>query len=128
MRDTFETNVLSPLHIICAVIPHMAAHHCGLIVNVGSVVGERPTPWVGPYAASKATLHSFTETLKMECAPFGIQVSLIIPGSVASNIAAKGTALFSPQEGSLYVPKYLPAILKRVSVSQSGAMATDVFA
>ncbi|TFY51579.1 hypothetical protein EVG20_g10935 [Dentipellis fragilis] len=54
MKAVFDANVFSILRLCRAVIPHMAKRKQGTIVNMGSVVGEFPTPWTGIYDASKA--------------------------------------------------------------------------
>jgi short-subunit dehydrogenase len=67
----------------------------GRVVNVGSLNGLVAAPFLGAYAASKAALESLSDALRMELAPWGIEVSLIEPGSTASRIwdkAAVSTA------------------------------------
>ena len=106
VASTFDTNCLSVLRVCKAVVPYMAARKSGLIVNIGSVVGEMyvrpspssflyiradpldsPGPWSGGYAASKAAMHSISQTLAMELRPLGIRVLNVAPGGVRSRIA-----------------------------------------
>ncbi|GJE86192.1 SDR family oxidoreductase [Phanerochaete sordida] len=128
VQRTFDANFLSVLRVCKAVFPHMAARRSGTIVNVGSIVGETPTPWNGIYAASKAALHQITHVLWMECKPFDIDVVLLIPGAVKSNIA--NTALSAGSlvpDDSLYKP-FEPQIVNRVLASQgSSSMPTIEF-
>lgn len=89
-----DTNFFGFLRICNLVVPRMAASKSkGLIVAVGSILGEIGTPWKGMYNSSKAALHAYTETLEMECRPFGVNVMLVVPGSVISNIANVGVTL-----------------------------------
>ncbi|KII94121.1 hypothetical protein PLICRDRAFT_153495 [Plicaturopsis crispa FD-325 SS-3] len=128
VKQTFDANTFSALRVAKAVIPHMAERKSGLIINIGSVVGNIPTPWNGTYAASKAALHTITETLWMECKPFNIDVMLVAPGSVKSNISANSLQHYAMPPDSLY-KDYFEQIVARISLSQtSGTMPTDAFA
>ena len=62
----------------------MLARGHGRIVNVGSVSGRIPAPMLGAYHASKFALEAMTDALRMEVAPFGVEVSLIEPGTIRS--------------------------------------------
>ncbi|KAI1788215.1 NAD-P-binding protein [Ganoderma leucocontextum] len=124
----FNTNVFAAIHTAKAVIPHMAAHKRGTIVNVGSVGGIIPIPWGGVYGATKAALHSLTDTLYMECKPLHINVVLLAPGGVKSNIAANQAPRVLLPPDSLY-KDYVDSVLKRLAVSQGNSpLPTDVFA
>jgi short-subunit dehydrogenase len=82
LRHLFDVNLFSALQMIGAVTPQMRAQGGGLIVNVGSMAGLIPAPLAIPYAATKIGLHLATEALRLELAPFGIKLSLVIPGFV----------------------------------------------
>ncbi|EKM54429.1 uncharacterized protein PHACADRAFT_97197 [Phanerochaete carnosa HHB-10118-sp] len=129
VQRTFDANFLAVLRVCKAVFPHMAARRSGTIVNVGSIVGEVPTPWNGIYAASKAALHQITHVLWMECKPFDINVVLLTPGAVKSNIADKAlTSGLNMPDDSLY-KSYEPQIVSRILTSQGPqSMPTDEFA
>ena len=87
IRRQFETNVFGPLALIQAVAPVMARQGSGSIINMGSVSGITATPWAGPYCASKAALHLFSDALRMELAPFGISVVTVQPGGIRSQFS-----------------------------------------
>ena len=59
----------------------------GTIVQTGSVAGIMPYAWGAPYNASKAALHAFSDTLRVELAPLGVRVVNVVTGGVKSNIA-----------------------------------------
>jgi short-subunit dehydrogenase len=65
-----------------------------LIVNVGSVTAYLSTPWGGLYAASKAAVHSISDALRMELAPFNVKVSVVAPGAIKSNIGDNNLKAF----------------------------------
>ncbi|KAH8119899.1 NAD-binding protein [Phellopilus nigrolimitatus] len=121
VKKTFDANVFGALRTARAVIPHMTARKRGIIVNVGSVVGEIPTPWNGIYCASKAALHSLTEVLQMECTPLGISVMLLAPGSVKSNLAENHAKVFTLPPASLYRASWTRS-------QEQGSMPTSEFA
>ncbi|GAA5879685.1 hypothetical protein JCM8547_008955 [Rhodosporidiobolus lusitaniae] len=102
VKAVFDTNVFAPLRLAKLVAPHMAERRSGLIVNIGSIVGNIPTPWAGIYAASKAALHSATETLRMEVKGLHIDVMLVAPGAITSNFGKKQADSFKLPEDSLY--------------------------
>lgn len=135
VQEVFDLNLAGPHRLVRAVFPHMVARRSGLIVNIGSIVGEIPTPWIGWYCASKAALHSMTETLRSEAAPFGIEVLLVAPAAVQSNISANqvkqrggDTGVHILPEGSLY-GDFVERIVARLYLSQTPgqSMPTERF-
>jgi len=65
------------------------ASHGSRIVNMGSITGEISTPLFGAYSASKFALRAMNDALRLELRPEGIQVSLIVPGTIQSAIWRK---------------------------------------
>jgi short-subunit dehydrogenase len=65
----------------------MAKRQHGTVVAIGSILGEMATPFQGFYNASKAALHSYTDTLRMECRPLKLKIVLVAPGAIKSNIS-----------------------------------------
>lgn len=82
----FDTNVLGILRTSQAVLPHMRAQRSGRIVNVSSVLGFLPAPYMGLYSATKHAVEGMSETLDQEVRQFGIRVSLVEPGFTKSNL------------------------------------------
>jgi len=119
LRLQLETNVVGPVALIRAVVPGMAERGWGRIVNVGSVVGVTALPFSGAYCASKAALHSLSDTLRMEVAPFGVHVIVVQPGSIESRFgehASHGLERYHSDD-SLYRP-IAAAIDARATASQ----------
>lgn len=90
MRQQFETNVFSLVGVTRACFPLLRASK-GLVVNIGSVSGVMTTPFAGAYCASKAAVHSLSDALRMELAPFSIEVMEVQPGAIASNFGANAS-------------------------------------
>lgn len=128
-RRLFDTNVAGALAVTQAAFPYMAKARSGRIVNVGSVVGLLPTPFTGAYCASKSALHMLSEVLRMEVAPFGVEVVLVEPGSVRSNIAERASCgLERYTDGESLYGSVHDQIAKRARTSQEHPMETDDFA
>ncbi|WP_226860695.1 oxidoreductase [Dickeya dianthicola] len=82
----FDTNVFSILRTIQAVLPHMRAQGRGRIINVSSVLGFLPAPYMGLYSASKHAVEGLTESLDHEVRQFGIRVTLVEPSFTRTNL------------------------------------------
>ena len=88
----FAVNLLGPLALTQAVIPHMRDRGDGRIINVSSIGGRLAFPIGGLYSASKFALESLSDTLRMELEPFSIKVSIVEPGPVSTEfISVAGT-------------------------------------
>ncbi len=129
VRAVFETNVLGLVAATQAVFPRMAEQRSGRIVNVGSVVGLLPTPFAAAYCASKSAVHMLSDVLRMEAKPFGIEVVVVQPGGVRSNIADSSSRELERFRAppSRYHAAY-EGIRKRAYASQQGATPTEEFA
>ena len=91
-----RTNVLGYIMVLKAFLPHLRANRSGTIVNMGAANGEIIHPGLGYYCLSKAAIASLSEELLMELAPLGIDVKLIEPTGVKSNLGTTGTAMLDP--------------------------------
>ena len=69
-------------------LPHMEAQRSGHIINMASVAGLVATPTYTIYAACKFAVRGFSEALRREVAPWGIRVSVIYPGGVATEFGS----------------------------------------
>ena len=89
LRRQLEINVVGQVAVTQAFLPLIRAAH-GRIVNMGSISGRLATPFSSAYGASKFALEALTDALRLELAPWGISVSIIEPGAVATPIWEKG--------------------------------------
>lgn len=108
LRRQYETNVIAPVAVTRAFLPLLraaAARSGGAVVaNVGSIVGLFATPFAGAYCSSKAAIHSLSDALRMELAPFAIRVVTIQPGGVRSSFGNHAEEALRLPPGSLYLP------------------------
>ncbi|KAL1748284.1 hypothetical protein HDZ31DRAFT_60476 [Schizophyllum fasciatum] len=102
-QQLFDANVFGVMRMVKAFTPLLAADGDGRIVNVGSMAGTIPFPLEAAYAASKAAVHSYSDAIRVELAPLGIQVINLCSGGVAT-AAAKEKSSLTLLETSLFVP------------------------
>jgi len=96
----FDTNVTGILRTTQAVLPTMRAQRSGRIINISSVLGFLPAPYLGLYAASKHAVEGLSESLDHEVRQFGIRIVLVEPAFTKTNLDAN-----SPRPASL-IPAY----------------------
>jgi len=89
LRAIFETNFFGAVRMTNAVLPSMRARKAGRIVNVGSLAGVIPLPFVGAYCATKHAIDSYSESLYHELKPLGIGVSVVEPGYFSTGISTR---------------------------------------
>jgi short-subunit dehydrogenase len=101
----------------------------GLVVNIGSVSGVLVTPFAGAYCASKAAVHALSDALRMELAPFAIEVMEVQPGAIASSFGANAS-----QQAELLIDQASPwwpireGIRARANASQDNPTPASHFA
>ncbi|KAM5462661.1 NADPH-dependent 1-acyl dihydroxyacetone phosphate reductase [Microsporum audouinii] len=123
VRLTFETNIIGVIHM-CKVFTPLIIEAKGTIVQIGSVAGIIPYVFGSVYNATKGALHSYSDTLRVELEPFGVNVVTIITGGVESRIARTPRTL-APD--SLYQP-IRSEYDRRVKHSQDKATPNEVYA
>lgn len=86
IRGLFAVNLIAPVLLCRAVIPHMRAQGHGHLVNVSSLAGTNAIPGLGPYSSSKAGLSHFTAALRAELKGTGITTTLAEIGTIESTM------------------------------------------
>src|SRR6058998_354028 len=92
-RQQFETNLFGVLRVTNAILPGMRQQSFGRIVNISSVLGFLPAPYMGIYVASKHAVEGYTETLDHEVRRFGVRALLVEPAQTKTNI--RGNSKFA---------------------------------
>ena len=83
--DQLDLNIVGTMRVAKAVLPGMRAKKSGLIIQVSSTAGRAAFPGFGVYHASKWGLEGFSEALRYELAPLGIDVVIVEPGPFSTN-------------------------------------------
>lgn len=116
-RKQFETNFFGVIAVTQAVLPFMRQQRYGKIINMSSISGRFGFPGLSAYAASKHALEGYSESLRLELKPFGIDVILIEPGSFKTDIWKSIEAVpmhdQSPYESSM------EAIMKELKTAEA---------
>ena len=88
LRRQLEVNVVGQLAVTQALLPALRTAR-GRVVIVGSIAGRSALPFLGGYAITKFALEAMADSLRLELAPDGIEVSLVEPGTIATPIWTK---------------------------------------
>lgn len=132
LRRQLEVNVIGQIAVTQAFLP-LLRRGDGRIVNIGSSSGRMATPFMGPYCASKFAMEALTDSLRIELRPWGIPVSIVEPGNIATPIWEKSLA--EADEAEKKLPQrardlYEPAIAAireaAVKFAQAGSPADEV--
>lgn len=92
----FDVNFFGVMRVTNAVLPTMRKQHSGRIVNISSVIGFLPAPYLGVYAASKHALECYSETLDHEVCTFGVRAILVEPGFTKTGFESNCQAVAGP--------------------------------
>jgi 3-oxoacyl-[acyl-carrier protein] reductase len=84
-QQTLETNLSGVFYTCREAIPHMKRRGSGWIISIGSLAGKNPFAGGSAYNASKFGLLGFSEAMMLDVRQYGIRVSCIMPGSVATH-------------------------------------------
>jgi NAD(P)-dependent dehydrogenase (short-subunit alcohol dehydrogenase family) len=90
VEQHFRVNLFAAIALIQALTPVMRCSGGGRIINITSMAGRIAFPFEGVYGASKFALEGLSDALRMELAPFNIQVIVIAPGAVLTNALEVG--------------------------------------
>lgn len=89
-RVQMETNYYGAVRTMQAVMPFMRNAGTGLIINTSSLVGRMSPPFFGTYTATKHALEGYSQALRYEVAPFGVDVVMVEPGPFGTGLLASG--------------------------------------
>jgi 1-acylglycerone phosphate reductase len=120
---TYEVNVFGVMRMCQAFTP-LLIEAKGTIVQIGSLAAVMPYVFGSVYNSTKAALHSYSNTLRVELEPFDVKVVTVVTGGVKSNIARTDRQL---SKDSIYLP-IEPEYLRRTKHSQEVGMPNEKYA
>ena len=129
LRAQHELHVLAPHRLTRQALPLLRKSRDPVVVVMGSISAVAPSPFAGAYCAAKAAVHAYSDVLRMELRPLGIEVVRIEPGAIASSFGATAMAGLDP--ASLASDDYRPfaaGIRKRAGFSQRRATPAEALA
>ena len=124
-RAIFDTNFFGIIRMTRAVLPPMRRQGSGRIINIGSVLGFLPMPYMALYSATKHAVAGYSESLDHELRTLGIRVSVIEPAYIKTPFDANFMAPDSPMDEYREVRS---AVDKRVKEVVEGADGPEVVA
>ena len=89
--EIFDTNFFGTMRMIQAVLPAMRNQGFGRIINISSVLGFLPAPFMSVYAATKHAVEGYSESLDHEVRNFGVRVIVVAPGFTRTNLGREVT-------------------------------------
>ncbi|GEP20134.1 oxidoreductase [Pediococcus argentinicus] len=84
-KRQFDVNIFGLARLVQLVLPHMRNQHSGRIINISSMAGRMTTFMGAWYHATKYALEAFSDALRMEIKPFGIDVVIVEPGGIKTD-------------------------------------------
>jgi short-subunit dehydrogenase len=84
LRSQLQTLLVGPMRLIRLTLPAMRARNSGLIINISSLAGELPVPFLAPYSAAKSALSTLSDGLNLELTHTAIRVVDVRPGDFAT--------------------------------------------
>jgi len=108
-----STNLLGPIHVVRAALPHLRAQGGGRIIGISTYGGQAAFPGGSLYHASKWGLEGFLESIAQEVAAFQIGVTIVEPGGARTNFRFGGAQLGRQMEAYKGTPAAMVHIMIR---------------
>jgi NAD(P)-dependent dehydrogenase (short-subunit alcohol dehydrogenase family) len=89
VEKVLRVNFLGAVYAVEAALPHMLRRRRGHLVAMGSIAGYGGLPRTAAYSASKGALHNFFESLRLDLRGTGVQVTILTPGYVKTDLTRK---------------------------------------
>lgn len=121
-HEMMDVNVNAVFHVTRQLLPGMIARRRGHIVNIASIAGRSAFPGGTGYVATKHAMLGFSESLMLEVREFGVKVSVVMPGSVATDMVVSD----SPDRSWMLKPEDVADVVARILDTPSRALTYQV--
>src|SRR3982750_3142898 len=119
-QSIFDTNFFGIIRMTRAVVPHMRQQGAGRIINIGSVLGFLPMPYMALYSATKHAVAGYSESLDHELRTQGIRVSVVEPAYINTPFDANVVKPDTPLEVYREIRESVEKRVKEVLVGADG--------
>ncbi|MBL7259595.1 SDR family oxidoreductase [Paractinoplanes lichenicola] len=96
LRRIFQVNVLGPVRLAQLTLPGMRERGFGRVVMVGSMLASFPLSYRSSYVATKAAIKGFANGARHEYSPYGVWLTTVEPGAIATGISQRRTSYIDP--------------------------------
>ncbi|MFD4985954.1 SDR family oxidoreductase [Streptomyces sp. NPDC058374] len=125
LERLFRINVLGAVRLTQLLLPAMRERRAGRVVMIGSMLASFPLAYRSSYVASKAALKGFADAARREVAPYGIGVTTVEPGSIATGISERRTEYVA--EDSPYRKEYA-TMLRHLDANEASGISAEAVA
>lgn len=119
-RQTMDVNVFGMTNVIRHILPHLRKQKSGHIINTSSMMGYMSYPANGSYSASKFAVIGLSEALAQEVAPFGINVTILAPGTFRTSFMSQGSLAVAKNKIDDYNLKQQVEVFRSFDGNQPG--------
>lgn len=123
VRHQFDVNFYGALHLAQAVLPQLRKQHHGTLIFTSSVAATLSVPYQAFYSATKAAINAMALALQNEVRDYGIHVSVLMPGDVATGFTAART---KDESGEDIYPHARKAVATMEQDEQNGMSPTEM--
>lgn len=120
LAKSLQTNLIGPLQLMRAAIPILREQKRGHIINVSAMAAFSNYPGFAVYGAAKAGLEAASDAVASECAPFGIKVTLVVPGPFRTDFIARSLDIAPRLSEYVNTVGKFEAFLTRINGKQPG--------
>lgn len=121
-HEMMDVNVNAVFHVTRQLLPGMIARRRGHIVNIASIAGRSAFPGGTGYVATKHAVLGFSESLMLEVREYGVKVSVVMPGSVATDMVVSD----SPDRSWMLKPEDVAEVVARILDTPSRVLTYQV--